>query len=266
VAMGTLQATLVASEISLRTSSKTASALDVVAGAPITYAIILRNTGLATAENVTMRDQLPSMTSLVPGSLLGGTYDSERRAIVWTGALGPGEEHFVSYRVDTDANLRNGTLIMNGVSLGDGHGPPIAFTAVTRVLRGDLSKSDMLVSPPWLAPGGTATVTMRLRNTGAVAIGGRLRYIPPAPLSIVAGSAYASSGAVSQPGQELEWNGSILSQAMVIVRFQVTAPPGTPVQATSNEATLLDAGGLEHVLRATIIVNPRIMFFAEVHR
>jgi hypothetical protein len=107
---------------------------------------------------------------------------------------------------------------------------------------------------------------MRLRNIGAVAIEGHLHYIPPTPLSIIAGSAYASSGVVSQPGQELEWNGDILPQGMVIVRCQVTVPPGVPVQAVNNEATLLDAGGLEHVLEATIIVNPHLTFLVEAHK
>jgi len=266
VAMGALQATLVASEINLGTSSKTASASEVVAGAPITYTITLRNSGLAAATSVTLSDPLPSELQLAPDSLEGATYDSDRRQVLWTGSLGPGSEHIIQYRADTDLNTPNGTRVTNTATLNDGHGTTLSLVVVTRVLRGDLSRSDMSVNPTWLIPGGTVMVTVRLRNTGAVAIGGHLHYIPPTPLSIVAGSAYASSGAVSQPGQELEWNGDILPQAMVIVRFQVTAPPGTPVQAVRNEATLRDAGGLEHVLGATIIVNPHLTFFAEVHK
>lgn len=170
------------------------------------------------------------------------------------------------FRVNTSVNLLNGTLITNTAILEDGHSSPITLVATTKVLRGDLSSSDMSASPAWLIPGNVVTLTIRLRNTGSVPIAGLLRYRPPAPIEIVTGTAYTSSGVITQQGQEINWQGTVLPQAMVILRCQVTAPPGTPTQTVMNQASLTDAGGLERTLRTPIIINAHLTFFPEVRR
>ena len=266
VIMGALQAGLLVNEVNLAASAKAANASEIVAGTPITYTITVRNTGLAQAENVTLRDQLPAMVDLVPESLEGGIYNSEQRTVSWAGALRPGGEHMMRFRVNTSVNLLNGTLITNTAILEDGHSSPITLVATTKVLRGDLSSSDMSASPAWLIPGNVVTLTIRLRNTGSVPIAGLLRYRPPAPIEIVTGTAYTSSGVITQQGQEINWQGTVLPQAMVILRCQVTAPPGTPTQTVMNQASLTDAGGLERTLRTPIIINAHLTFFPEVRR
>lgn len=255
VTLAVLQAGVIVNEINLAASSKAASAAEIGAGGMLTYTITVRNTGLATATQARLTDPLPSALDLVEGSLEGGAYDSALRTVTWQGSLSPMSEHTVRFRASTGPNTVNGTSLLNRVLAEDGSGRTYELTATTTVLRGDLAASQLLVEPAGVAPGGAITCTLRVRNTGAFDIGGELSLPIPTPFVVNPATIYASSGAVSYEDGTLRWSGSVLSGAMVLVRIGMTAPAATPEQAVALEAHLVDAGGIETVLRRLVRIG-----------
>jgi uncharacterized repeat protein (TIGR01451 family) len=266
VTMASLQAGLLVNEVTLESSTKAVSRELAPAGEAVTYTITLRNSGLAAANTVTMTDALPAEVALVTDSLQGGSYDALARVVQWAGALGPGGEHVVRFQASLGANARNGTVVTNTVAIACGATPTLSRTAALTVLRGDLSRSDMAVTPAWLLPGQAVTYTIRLRNTGAVQMAARLDSHLPAPLEVVPGSEFASSGTMGLEDRKVSWNGTMLPQAMVILRFRATALLGSSPGSAVTEATIVDAGGLEYVLRARVIVNAHLQYLPLVHQ
>ena len=261
VAMSTLRAGILVNEVNLGTSAKAAHDDHVVAGSPVTYTITLRNSGLFPAEHTAMTDRLPSELELVPGTLAGATYDSESSTIVWQGALPAQEEHTVSFGANVLPNVLNGTMVTNTALADDGHGATIERHAPVRVLRGDLSPSDMLVDPVRFTPGRPGTYTLRLINSGDVDIGAGLHCTPTAPLYAIPGTVYASAGEVALVTETVTWSGTIVAHGMAIVRFAATVPSGTPPQSLVMRAVLADSGGIDHYLQVPVTVGGGEMQF-----
>ena len=255
VAMGTLQAGVLANEVNLDASMKAAHDDHIVAGSPATYTISLRNAGLSPAEHTTMTDRLPSELELVAGTLAGASYDSDARAIVWRGKLAAQGEHIVSFRANVLPNVLNGTVVTNTVVIDDGHGTTLERSAQIRVIRGDLSPSDMLVNPARFNPGRPVTYTLRLINSGDVDIGAALHFTPTAPLYAIPGTVYASTGDVDMVNETVTWSGTVVAHGMAIVRFSATVPGGTSPQLLVNSAVLVDSGGIEHHLQVPVTVG-----------
>ncbi|NLG51466.1 MAG: S8 family serine peptidase [Chloroflexi bacterium] len=254
VPVARLEAGALVNEVNLTPSTHLAHTNEVIAGEGITYTITLHNGGRLTATNVTMTDELPAALQLVEGTLEGGTYDAERHAIVWQGTLPPHSGRVVRFRANTLPNTPNGTIIVNTARIDNGHGDVIERPAEVRVLRGDLSESDMLVTPGYAAAGGTATYTLRVRNSGPVDIAGSLLCLPPEPLSVDIASLYASAGSIGWE-DGVRWEGLVRAQGMVIVRLTVAIPKDAPQQTLMTEAHLVDVGGLETVLQADLTIG-----------
>ncbi len=253
--VATLRAAIVANEINLTSSTKEVSAASVGAGGVLTYTITVRNSGLVAANQARMTDPLPAALELVEGSLDGGVYDSGSHSIVWEGSLPPTAEHVVRFAANVDDRTVNGTSLLNTAVLEDGWGATHEITAVTTVLRGDLSASQLLLEPNSVAPGGAVTCTLRLRNTGAYQMDGALTLPIPTPFVEDTATIYASSGAVSYEDGAIHWSGSVLSQAMALVRLTMTVPVGTPEQSLYLEGSVIDEGGIETTLRKLVRIS-----------
>lgn len=254
VPVARLEAGVLVNEGNLTSSTKTAHANQILAGEGVTYTITLHNAGRMVATDVTMTDTLPATLQLVEGTLEGGTYDEEQRAVLWHGTLPPHSGRVVRFRANTLPNTPNNTTIVNTAHIDNGHGDVIERSAEVRILRGDLSSSDMLVTPTQTTAGGTVTYTLRVRNSGPVDIAGRLRCLPPEPLHVEVDSLYASAGTVGWE-DGVRWEGLVLAQGMVIVRFTVAIPEDALPQTLTTEANLLDAGDLETILQADLTIG-----------
>ena len=264
--LATLQAGVLVNEVNLASSTMTAQPESVIAGETVTYTLVLRNTGLATAAQLALSNTLPAGLELLPESVDGANYDLEGRRIHWQGPLGPGAEHRVRFRAAVGVNIPDGTLLTNTASLADGYGGVTSLAAPVRVRRANLAASDVLVLPARLAPGGRVTYTLRLRNTGTVEATANLESTFPAPLQPVADSAYATAGQVLVEGNSLSWRGAIRPQGMVIVRLSLTAPIETPPGVVETEAVLTDQGGLCYPLRARVILGGYVSFWPQIYR
>ena len=71
-------------------------------GDTLAYAIELSNVGPTTATHVSLVDPLPAQVTLVPGSLVGASYNADRRQIEWSGELTPSAPGAYSW-VDNDS-------------------------------------------------------------------------------------------------------------------------------------------------------------------
>jgi uncharacterized repeat protein (TIGR01451 family) len=266
VLMERLDAGVLANEINLGTSHKQADRSEAIAGTAITYTIILRNSGMVAAPNVAMTDTLPGVLNMRPGSLNGATYDPAARAIYWHGPLAPDEQHTVSFAVDSILSVASGARITNTATIGDGYGGSISKSAGLIFVRGDLSTSDMMVSPDRAMPGETVTYTLRVRNTGAVNTGANLSCDLPSPLAVVNNSAYASSGNVRVAGSRITWEGTVLNQGMVIVRFRARIPSDASPQALLTQATVVDRANLTQRFGATLYIGDYLLFVPILRR
>ena len=253
VQMATLSAGLLVNPVLLDQSTKTAHTTQVQAGGEITYTIRLYNYGV-TAPQATLTDVLPVGLELVPGSLEGASYDAARRTVYWQGELAGQGERNVRYVARSAASLTNGVLLTNTAQIGDGNGGLIARPATVRILRGDLSASDMQVDRAAALAGEVVTYTLRLRNSGAAGIDAALVCVPATLLSVDPGSLYASSGALTWD-QGLHWQGSVGAQALVIVRFSARIAVDAASQTLTTAATLTDAGGIVTPLSAALQID-----------
>ena len=240
--------------VDLSTSSKIAHTDELPAGSPVTYTITLRNSGLTSADHVVMTDALPAELELVTETLTGGTWDHENRTVFWQGALPPKAEQEISFQAQVLPSLVKGGWVTNTALLDDGHGVVIERAAVVKVLRGDLSTSDMSAGSSFTVPGGWVIYTFRLINTGEIGIGATLSCTPAARLIVAPDTLYATAGDVSLAGQTLTWRGSIVPHGMVIVRFSATVSKDAPLQTITSEALLVDDAGAETTLRAAVTV------------
>jgi len=92
--------------------SKTVSPASALPGTTLTYTLAYSNTGLVTANNVTITDTLPAHVTYVAGS--GGTYNATTRTLTWSpGTLSAGQGGNVSCQVAVDANAVPGSTIVN---------------------------------------------------------------------------------------------------------------------------------------------------------
>ena len=88
----------------------------------------------------------------------------------------------MSFAANSIASAASGARITNTALIDDGYGLTIGRSAGSVILRGDLSSSDMDISPDRAMPGETVTYTVRMRNTGGADTAGSLTCTLPAPL------------------------------------------------------------------------------------
>ncbi|MBN1402757.1 MAG: DUF11 domain-containing protein, partial [Anaerolineae bacterium] len=257
--MAVLQATLKVNEVNLEQSAKTTDGLEYTAGDEALYTISLINSGLAIAPQVALTDVLPLELTLLPETLSGGAYDEGQRALRWEGVLAPGAPHQITFGARIRPEVHNGTVITNEASLSDGLGGAVILRAPIRVLRGDLSSSQMSALPSWTTPGGRVTFTLRLENSGDAPIRAELSNTPPETIIPLPETVYASAGQAEFQGRTLLWGGEIQPRALVIVRYASLVAEEIPPQPIVNEARLIDEGGITTALSVSLRVSPAVI-------
>jgi len=222
----TRAATTVVQAADLTPSEKRASAAVAPPGGVLTYTIVLNNAGAGRAQ-VMVTDPLPSGVSFVEGSATGGaTYDPMRNEIVWQGPLDPGEQWPLSFAVRLDPDLVDGSRVTNTATIEDGVHPPLTRTAVTRVVRADLSQCNKAADRQWAVAGDVLTYTLTLVNRGMLTATS-VSLVDPLPPELTLFPETLSGGAIYDPAsREVRWWGDLPPCAETYVWLDSDTPGG----------------------------------------
>jgi len=223
----------------------------------LVYHIVLQNSGNVDASDASIIDFIPVGASYVAGSVSGGaTFNNLENRIEWKGAVPAGGSVPVSFTVATLSDALHGTQITNTASFYDGVGDVVSKTVVTVLQTHDLSASDKTM-PAHIRPGDVITCSIRLRNVGVISTAGVLTDVIPTGATLIPASLWWSSGQGAVDAETVTWQGEVVAQGMVMVRFQMRV--GQDVQlgtALRNTALIQDEAG--HVVErsaSTMVVS-----------
>ena len=161
------------------TVSKTASPAEggsVAPGDRLTYTVVVGNAASATdtANGVSVTDPLPANTSYVAGSatedgssVAGATNPFEAGYTLTDSTLSPGETHTLTFEVDVDSPLPNGTLITNTATATATNPGNASDSATHTVASAPGLAVDKTASPPEggpVVPGETITYSIVVTN------------------------------------------------------------------------------------------------------
>lgn len=194
-------------------------------GAAQTYTLTLRYapTGSGTLASVT--NTLPISLAIDPASLNGGAqYDQVAHRIAWSGTLGPGEEHQITYRATPQGYLLPGELIENRVQIYyEDHDLSFERAARAWIAVPDLSPSQVNLSPRLVRPGQKVTVELVLLNAGLTSpISASLRF--PAEARPLTGTLKVATGETQWSARRLHWSGTLDTGQAVTASVVITTP------------------------------------------
>lgn len=147
------------------TLTKSASATQVSPGDQLTYTLEYGNVGNDTAEQVIVRDYLPSRTTFVSASE-GGIFS--QGLITWNvGSVRRGGSGILNLTVQVDSPLSNGTMLKNVAEAESLRSFPISSPTITTLVSSlpDLQLSKV-ASRTVAAPDDEITYTLTYQNTG----------------------------------------------------------------------------------------------------
>ncbi len=242
--------TVIHSAPDLTTSLKTVNLLDAAPGDELLYTITLANTGDMVAHNAIVLDEIPANTVISgnptasSGSVLyqGAPYNRIR----WTGDVTPGTEVVITFRVQVNSPLNNGTQITNFATMDDQvHQAFDTNTVVTTIHSAvNLTTSSKTVDIAEAVPGQTLHYIITLRNTGNMNAGGaRITDTIPANTTYVAGTLSASSGVPvwDTVNRRITWSGEVPTNRNVTIEYYVTInSPLNDGTVITNTATMAD--------------------------
>ncbi|MCR4406533.1 MAG: hypothetical protein NUW24_06390 [Anaerolineae bacterium] len=238
--------TIVHSAPNLGTSTKTVNTGTAAPGEVLTYTITLLNTGNMNAHGAQVTDTIPANTSYVAGSLSASSgsasYDGGNNRIQWTGTVTKGLPVIITFRVQTNSPLPNGTPIDNTAIIYDGyHADTLSRSTHTEIGSApNLSASSKTVDRPTAEPGDVLTYTVVLRNTGNMNTSASMTDTLPANVTYVPGS--VTGGATYDGGNNrVLWNGAMNAGARITVTYRVTVNlPLDNNTLIENSATIND--------------------------
>ena len=230
-----------------------------VPGSELTCTLSVRNTSPRLLSQASLSNPIPPSTSLVQGSLEGpATYEPGTQSIAWTGALAPDEAITVTYLLQIDRPLADGTIIENVARLSDETGLSLERVATSRVDSPHLGGSVKAVSTDISPAGQTLTYTLYLQNDGLQPAEARLTDPIPVNSSHLPGTGWASSGLLSSTEQVLVWSGTIGAGQGVTVTFPVTIASIINGFYVHNRASLTDGWGDVVPLETYTLVEARL--------
>ena len=140
-------------------------------GDPLTYQVLVRNTGLEEADPANLVLPLPPGSAFVSDTLQYSApicdYDLIRQAVVWTGAVDAGSTVTVTFgiTVGCPSDPLATSLTAVGV-ITDSLGRTVSLPSTVSLRLPDLSPSSLVVVPQAARPGEAITYTLGLRNQG----------------------------------------------------------------------------------------------------
>lgn len=228
-------------------------------GGELAYTLLLQNTGPELLTQVSLSNTVPPSTTYIANSLQGpAQFDSLTNRFTWNGPLASGQAITVSYRLQLDSTLRQGTVVTNRAHLAEESGLSIDRLATTRIDVPDLSASVKTVSAKTATPRQFLTYTLTLRNDGLQPAQAHL--IDPIPLYTMyrPGSGSASSGQLTSTADALQWTGTISTGHEVSITFPVMISSTADGLYALNRATLTDNWSSTKTLEAYTWVEMRL--------
>ena len=165
---------------------------------------------------------IPSGAAVAPDSVRGPwRLEADEGALVWAGALAPGATLTLTADLILPAPLPDAARVPLRAHLYAGNGLTVTADA------------DVFVDVPWLVvqeeatpgllwPGETAHYTITVRNIGLLPTTARLTDTLPAEIRPVAGSAWASRGAVTATSSRVRWSDVLAPGEQAQVGFSGT--------------------------------------------
>jgi len=232
-------------------------------GDPLTYTLILTNTGTDNARGAILTDPLPPAVIWADHlTATTGTVGYAGGLVTWQGDVNVYEPVTITFRVTVAHPLPGGTLITNTARLNDGVNPPFAITppATTTVLAPDLRGSVKRTSAGLVELGDLLTYTLLLTNVGTWDAG-LVELTDPIPpnATYLPGSFWQSGGSGGyDPGrQAITWSGAVSVGVPVTLTFAITVgcPPDPQHPLLTNTAYLEEEMGGPVTLEAATPVR-----------
>ncbi len=217
--------------------------------------------GLATdapRAGLAARLPLPAGMEIAPDSVRGPwRYDAGQRALTWTGALTPGVTLTLGADLRVPTGIPAGQWLPLRAELDAGAGLTVTATA------------DLFVDVPWLTaheevtparlwPGQTAQFTITVRNRGLLATTARLTDTLPSEIRLVAESAWASRGAVTQSATRVRWSDVLAPGEQAQIGFRGVISPTRPPGRVADRADITDDRGRRIVAWAEVAVPAQV--------
>ncbi|MCP4535733.1 MAG: DUF11 domain-containing protein [Chloroflexi bacterium] len=260
-------------------SQKTASTETTFHGQPITYTVVIKDTGVPLTATVYLTDDLPTGLSYLSGSLTStsGTVDeSGAPSLHWSGTLTPTPAVTVTYAVTV--NVITPQIITNSAVIAAPGYSSITRTAAVTVVRPadypDLSPSYKAVSPELAGHGERVTYTIGIRSdTDPLSLTVLLDDVVPPGVVYVPGTMTATRGIADDTyAPALTWSGPLTPTPAITITYAAVVTyvvpgstailPGTIV----NTATIT-APGYETIDRtATVRTNYQSIYLPLVLR
>jgi uncharacterized repeat protein (TIGR01451 family) len=224
----------------------------------LVYTLAIRNTGPEARSSISLSNTVPASSLFVDGSLIGpGAYDPATNRVTWTGSLDSGQALTISYEVELESLLPDGTVVQNVARLVDESGIALHRAAATRVNAPELSASVKAASALSASVGDVLTYTVSLRNHGLRPATAQLADPVPLNTGHVPGSARASSGHVTSTAEAVWWSGEIAMVGSVTITIPVLVSPTAVSGYVLNRATLDDGRGQVQPLEVFTWVEPQ---------
>jgi uncharacterized repeat protein (TIGR01451 family) len=234
-------------------------------GDTLTYSISVTNNG--TASNLQVVDPIPVDTTYVLGSASAnaGTVTFANNQLTWTGSVATNATVTISFQIKINQSPLQSSTILNDATLTNTSlgGLPTTLSASTFVsgTRPDLSSSSYIASPGMVGPSDMISYTLTLLNSGSdVAVNATAQLTIPVGLTLVPGSATATSGTISQVGSHLVWtaSSSLAIDGTVTIAFRgLVGNTFANNEVIASQATFTCDGTLPNTLTAaSIFVQP----------
>ncbi len=245
----------------LSTSSKGASST-VRAGDPLTYTIVLRNTGSANAT-VDLTDPAPANTiySAAPATASAGaiTCSLAGDLITWQGAVDVGAPVTLTFGALVNPGTPAGTVITNTATVDDHVNPPAALQAFSTVSwEANFSGSRKTVDEAVAAPGDILTYAVTVANSGNRSGSVLITDSIPILTTFVPGSAANANYSIAS--KMVWWSGMVQPGAARTIAFQVCIVPGLSGGTLITNTAVIDDDTSETSLSAatTIAALPNL--------
>ena len=251
--------TTVVSAPDLATSSKGVDPATVRAGDPLTYTLVLQNTGTDNAT-VTVTDPIPPGSTYVAGSATAssGTIGYESGTITWNGAVNVGTPVTLTFRAQVTPGIAAGTQICNVATINDQiHAPFTRQACATVISAANFNTSSKSVDKATAYPGNTLTYTITINNSGNATGTINLTDTIPAYTTYVPGS--VTNATYDADLNQIRWSGTLAALAYRNITFRVSVTiPLTNGTVITNTAEINDHvyPVIERTATTTIISEP----------
>jgi len=232
-------------------------------GARLDYRLVLTNTG-SIPGRAQASVPVPAHSRYVDSSATGGAiYDASANAIHWQGEIPAGATHQVTFALQMDRLLLDGTVLDAVATIQactqqgecDGIHPTLTRSAPTTVAAPDLRPSTMSANTTRADAGDVLTYTLDIRNAGQLDTTAVMTDSLPDGVDYVIGSGRAGSGGPVEydaATREVRWRGLSPARSLVRVGFSVRViRPGT----IANVARIDDGYG--RIVEAAVTTSAR---------